>query len=111
MRSQLEYPPFTDIMQIIISGKDEKGAGILADKIVSDFIRESGTEVRNQILGPRPAPRQKINDRFRFQILIKCKPVDRIRFKGIINNIKNDFRDVEQKGYGISIDINPYSFM
>ncbi|NLK73514.1 MAG: primosomal protein N', partial [Clostridiales bacterium] len=111
MRSQLEYPPFTDIMQIIISGKDEKGAGILADKIVSDFIRESGTEVRNQILGPRPAPRQKINDRFRFQILIKCKPVDRIQFKGIINNIKNDFRDVEQKGYGITIDINPYSFM
>lgn len=111
MRNQLEYPPFADIMQIIISGKDEKGTGILADRIVSDFMREVGTEIRNQILGPRPAPRQKINDRFRFQILIKCKPVDRIQFKGIINNIKNDFKDVEQKGYGISIDINPYSFM
>lgn len=111
MRNQLEYPPFTDVIQIIVSGKEEKKVSRLAEQIVDDYIDKAGTSHTNDILGPRPAPRQKINERFRFQILIKCKPVDRIRFKGIIDNIKNKFNIFEKKGYSMIIDINPYSFM
>lgn len=111
MRNQLEYPPFTDIIQIIVSGKEEKKVSHLAERIVDDYIDQAGPSHTNDILGPRPAPRQKINERFRFQILIKCKPVDRIQFKGIIDNIKENFSVYEKKGYSMIIDINPYSFM
>lgn len=111
MRKQLEYPPFVDIIQIIISGENEKKVSHLSEKIVAKYLKKMGEAHRHYVLGPRPAPRQKINDRYRFQILIKCKPVDRIQIQGIIDNIKEDFNQSANKGYSMVIDINPYSFM
>ncbi len=110
MRQQLEYPPFVDIIQVIISGKKEDEASRLSEKVMEIMIKEAGSRDVHYFLGPRPAPRQKINDLYRFQILIKCKPVDRIRFRGIIDNIKKN-KDFDKKEYHITFDINPYSFM
>ncbi len=111
MRQQMEYPPFVDIIQMMISGTDEKKASVLSRKIMEEFKNAIGSQDAHYILGPRPAPRQKINDLYRFQILIKCKPVDRIKFRGIIDNIKDKSIHFEKKGYHVTIDINPYSFM
>lgn len=111
LRRQMEYPPFTDIIQLIVSGAQEEKTEKLSQKVVNDFVSQAGEDVRNMILGPRIAPRQKINEKFRFQILIKCKHVDQKRFMGIIDNIKRYFHGSRFKDYNIMIDINPYSFM
>ena len=110
MRQQLEYPPFVDIIQIMISGEEEDKAGRLSENVMKVLKNKAGWTSIHYFLGPRPAPRQKINDLFRFQILIKCKPVDLIRFRGIIDSIKRN-KCFEKKGYHIAFDINPYSFM
>lgn len=111
MRKQLEYPPYSDIIQIIVAGVAESDTCQLSRKVCEVLTKKIGDGAKQRILGPHLAPRQKINGKYRFQILIKCKPVDQIRYRGIINSIKNSFTKLEPKGYSLMIDFNPYSFM
>lgn len=111
MRKHLEYPPYSDIIQIIISGVREPETCQLSHKVSQVLLKKMGNQAKHSILGPYLAPRQKINGKFRFQILIKCKQVDQIRYRGIINSIKSTFTKLESSGYSIMIDFNPYSFM
>ncbi len=111
MRKQLDYPPYSDIIQIIVAGVKESDTCRLSHKVSEVLTKKIGEGAKQKILGPHLAPRQKINGKYRFQILIKCKQVDQIRYRGIINSIKNSFTKLEPKGYSLMIDFNPYSFM
>jgi primosomal protein N' (replication factor Y) len=73
-RKLLGYPPFTRLIQILVSEKSpEKGARI-AEKVASAIrLQRKKPEFRSdiQVLGPAPAPLEKLRGLYRFQILIK----------------------------------------
>ncbi len=69
-RKALAYPPFSELINIILSSKLEntlkKTAGELSKDLQKKFL---GLDIR--IMGPKPAPIEKIKDHFRWNILLK----------------------------------------
>lgn len=109
LRSIMQYPPFSTILLINLSSKNEN---ILIKKIQSigvklKFIFKTHNDVH--ILGPVPCEISKIKDMFRWQIVIK----------GEINNVvskdvKKIVYDCLENGYNdirVNMDINPNSFL
>ena len=109
LRHDMNYPPFSNILAINLSSKDEK--------ILIKNIQKLGILLNNKlknndtitILGPCPCMLSKVKEFFRWQILIKGK------FNtNTAEDIKNIVYDSLQEVYNdirISLDINPNSLL
>lgn len=84
-REPLRYPPFSRLINFIISSKSnteaQKYAAILQQHLVK------GTASNLSILGPVPAPFEKINDYFRYHLLIKISGQPSQLFDDLIRSI------------------------
>ena len=67
MRRLRRLPPFADLFTITISGADE-GAVLRAAAGVRETLRRRG--VGEEVLGPAPAPVLKVNNRYRYRVLL-----------------------------------------
>ena len=74
LRQQIGYPPYSDLVQIIISSEKEKEAYEICRLVAKDFIKAVGAEEERYVLGPHAAPMNKIKGLYRYQLLIKCFP-------------------------------------
>ncbi|WP_168198260.1 primosomal protein N' [Crassaminicella thermophila] len=115
LREEFIYPPYSNLINIIFSGKKEndviKAANCFAN-IMKEKLMEYKIKCNETILGPHPAPLSKIKQKYRWQMIIKSKPVDQNKIKGIINYIR--FESNENyffKNINISVDIDPYSML
>ncbi|QOX62475.1 primosomal protein N' [Anoxybacterium hadale] len=111
LRRQLGYPPFSDLMQVVLSAEKEKDALELCRQIAEEFIRGVGEEERRYVLGPQAAPMNKIKGLYRYQLLIKCFPGKRKAYTKVLNNIRLKISTDRNAKYLISVDVNPYSFL
>ena len=104
-RYRMNYPPFCDIVSIIISS-DNKEIPEAHIKEVSKFIKEYSKHETGKIymLGPMEAPVAKINNNYRFRILLKCKKS--LDTHSLLSGIYEFHKKLKGKSY-ISIDINP----
>lgn len=68
------YPPFCDIVYILVSGENEKEAETECMNI-GGIINDEKALTTNiiEVLGPSAAPIKKIKNKYRFRILIKVK--------------------------------------
>jgi len=92
LRKEFNYPPFYNITNIIILGKEEtsviKSSNRLFQKL--EFEMTNNRKLSDvQLLGPNPAIHNKIKGFYRWQILLKYQSIDHELIKGIINNICN----------------------
>lgn len=75
-REIFDYPPFSQIIKIVISSKNnfraEKSAQEIALRL-NKIIDKNGIKERIILLGPSNCILEKINNEYRFQILIKNK--------------------------------------
>ena len=75
-REAFDYPPFSQIIRIILSGENnfraEKSAQEIALRL-NTIIDKQGISERLIVLGPTPCVLEKIKNEYRFQILIKNK--------------------------------------
>lgn len=100
IRQKLGYPPFYYICQLKIISKDYEKASIMSKKI-GEYLK---TNIQNEIiLGPSIANIFKINNEYRFQIIIKYKDM---------NNIKTHLQKLKQRFHNdkqikLEIDFNP----
>lgn len=104
-RMQMQYPPFCDIIYILVSGTDESTVKIEIENI-GGILREglkSDSAFINMI-GPAPAPIAKIKNSFRRRILIKIK--DAASIMPLLRKINNAHNEAET-GCSLIIDINP----
>ena len=111
-RKLMSYPPYTRLIQIIVSHgaaatacdvAEQIGAGLKAQALRRDFT----SQVR--ILGPAPAPLEKLRGKFRYQILIKAKPAcDAVSLLGAAYE-ELGARRVALKHS--SVDVDPLSLM
>lgn len=82
-REELAYPPFSKIVRLVASSKNEFRAEKLAQEIVlrlKTIIEKQGTAEFLEILGPAPCVISKIKDEYRFQIIIKNRLGDKGHF-------------------------------
>ena len=69
-RKAMFYPPFTALAGIVVTDRDKERAAREA-RAVSDFLDSvRGDSVR--ILGPAPAPLERVKRLHRYQLLIKA---------------------------------------
>ena len=116
LRKEFNYPPFTNIISIVMYGEN---SGYVATKtkevynlIVDKLTKKGFNKLINNIIGPFPAPLEKIKNNYRFQILIKCNDEYINELKNIIEWICITNRDkINLKGIKFNIDINPNSIL
>ncbi len=69
-RQMLKYPPFARILLIRVVGEDEQQVWQYAMKI-RQFLNQARRERHYQVLGPAPSPIARVNNQYRYQILVK----------------------------------------
>ncbi|QXM05860.1 primosomal protein N' [Crassaminicella indica] len=110
IRKEFMYPPYSKLINILFTGKNEsdliKVANNFANSLKEKLLQYNIKEV---VFGPHPAPLSKIKEKYRWQIIIKSKPVDQNVIKGIINYMRLEKEYL--KNINISMDIDPYSML
>ena len=109
LRKQLKYPPFCDIIVIGVSSKDEQ----ITMKVAQSLHKYLKDRVENENIGimlykALPAPIDKIKNKYRWRILIKCKFGEDII--DLMNNTMDKAQTIKYCKNGdanISIDVNP----
>jgi primosomal protein N' (replication factor Y) len=71
-RKLLNYPPFSRLCLIRVVGEKESDVEKYSQAIVK-FLWSANSERKFQILGPAPAPFFKLNNKYRYHILLKQK--------------------------------------
>ena len=113
-RKSLNYPPFSRMIQIKISGRDPirtmRWAKVLADKCQCLKTADRSFREFVGVLGPVEAPLARIANRRRWQLLIKglrTAPLHRFMRRLMLENpaLFND------RGVSIVVDVDPYSLM
>jgi len=102
-RKILFYPPFSRLINIIISSKSEEGLKSFSQAFYN-MIKSNVIE----IYGPMPAPIYKIKGRYRYQIFVKGKQKDMAKFKKILNEAI--WKSKSEK-YRIIADVDPINLM
>ncbi|WDP88208.1 MAG: primosomal protein N' [Desulfobacter sp.] len=108
-RKALMYPPFTRMIQLKISGKNEKKTAAHAFLVAKVLDRLNTGSSPVQILGPIEAAIQKISARFRWQILIKSVSARQIH--AMVSAMAGDPEISRVKTVSIGIDVDPYFLM
>ena len=105
-RKAMWYPPFCDMVSITFSGISENQVANCA-KLYKKYLEPTKSlSEKVQILGPIPAALSKINNKFRWRILIKCTDSDKLNV--FLSDAKNKVSKNENyKDISIAIDKNP----
>ena len=109
IRKQLRYPPFCDIILIGLSSINYKEIERSAKLIFEDIKQKIKTKKLQIILyKPVPAPIDKIKNRYRWRIIIKC-----IIDEKLINEINNTIEKVTNKknNLRVIVDTNPSNML
>ena len=102
LRRKNNLPPFERFISIILSGKNQKKIESLAIKLKEKLEKN----LNSKILGPVSAPIFKINNKFRFRILIRSKKSQKIQ-KKLFKILSNHENSSEIK---LAFDVDPISF-
>ncbi|MBN2796731.1 MAG: primosomal protein N' [Clostridia bacterium] len=115
IREAYGYPPFMEMVSIIITGEKEEQVIPSAHNLYRElerFIYKRLNKEQVQILGPNPALFQRINSRYRWQIILKFDKMDLVLIRNIINYICIKHRDqVVMPDVYMNINIRPLSLL
>ena len=104
-RKRMDYPPFCDIVSILVSGEDEAEAEVEIMKIGDMLIKEEKKDNNIiKIIGPSAAPVQRIKNKYRFRVLIKVTEGDKIH--SLLETLTNTHEKSNSKN-SLIIDVNP----
>lgn len=109
-REEFDYPPFSQIIRLILSSQNgfraEKSAQEIAMRL-SLMVEKFGISERIEVLGPTPCVIERINSQYRFQILIKNK----MGAKGhqFVSSFMNKI--IMPKDIRLAIDVDPLDIL
>ena len=110
LRKQLKYPPFCDIILIGITASSEKEVIEVAKKL-HQFLKKKLIEEKLKIIlySPVPAPIDKIKNKFRWRMIIKCRFDDTII--KTMNEMLEEYDKMKKENTRVVIDLNPNNMM
>ncbi|MCM3704256.1 MULTISPECIES: primosomal protein N' [Cytobacillus] len=102
------YPPFFYISLVTVSHEELMKSVSVTEKI-TQYI-QSKLSAESIVLGPVASPIPRINNRYRYQCLIKYKREPELgqTLKKILDNYQ---QEIASGGLTVSIDLNPYILM
>ncbi len=108
LRKQNDYPPYYYIALLTVSHEDILKVMDAADKITSYIKRHVSPST--VVFGPSASPMSRINNRYRYQCLIKYKREPNLT--EILKKLNETYgRNAAQSGLQLSIDVNPFIMM
>ena len=107
-RMELDYPPFTRIINIRASGIDlQKTISIIREIAIS--LKKSFKK-HYKIIGPSPAPISKINNFYRWHLFVKIDK-DNVRSGKDLKKILYPFIKSNNRELKVQIDVDPVDLM
>ncbi|MCI8828317.1 MAG: primosomal protein N' [Ruminiclostridium sp.] len=110
MRALLRFPPFTDLFRITASGGEESQVLRLCAVLRRSLEpwaqqrRQQGRET--EVLGPAPAGVLKVNNRYRYCLMVKCQN-DKDARATLAQLLRLAQQDQVNRGLSLFIDVNP----
>ena len=104
----MKYPPFCDIIIIGFNSLDETEIKKVSNKSYEYLIKKLNNE-KFKIFKPMPSPIDKIQNRFRWRIIIKGIMTENAN--GILNEYLQKFYNCTYKNTKVTIEINPNNMM
>ena len=105
-RSLMWYPPYSEIICVLFSGNSATLVNQAARYYLKQLGKTSEWEQKAQILGPVPASISKMNNKYRYRIIIKCENGDGLNER-LLNAEKACRRHENYKTVAIVTDKNP----
>lgn len=116
LRRIFNYPPYTNILRILIYGESNLKVENITKEVYSIIIEEYERlglkNPKESVIGPYPSPIERIKNNFRWQILLKANDEDFSQVKKLVSDIciknmsKLDFKNIK-----VSIDVDPSSVL
>ena len=103
LRKMLKYPPFCDIIMIGFTGKDLNEIQKLSNLVYKKLKSVINDEIL--IYKPVPAPIDKIKNKYRWRIIVKCKVTSNVL--NMVNYAIDDEKIKKSKETRVVVDINP----
>jgi primosomal protein N' (replication factor Y) (superfamily II helicase) len=100
-RKELFYPPFSHLVNIIVSGKDENTVKSDINRLFSEISIKEKTDFL--MLGPSQAPFYRLNQHYRWHILVKTEKI--LQFTIFLGKILAGFKKNESNK--IITDVDP----
>ncbi len=115
LRKEFLYPPFINLISILIYGEDiskvKEKSFILYDIIKSYMINIHTQDVSKFLIGPNPAPIERIKKNFRWKLLVKANDNELEELKKLIYKVCILDEEKIKDGVKFSIDINPQTIL
>lgn len=113
IRKALIYPPFCDICSLSFLSSNEVKALSAAKDFLAAIRLKTTSEYKNEkiiVLGPMPPRISKINNKYRYRIIIKCKNTK--SFRSLISELLIRFgKSKKYTDVSVSADMNPESLV
>jgi primosomal protein N' (replication factor Y) len=105
LRRELMYPPFAQIALVRIEGAEPQSVSHRASEIANKLAKSANPE-NTRVLGPAPAPIERIKQRYRWQVLVKSQRRDELRtaLTAVTSHRSED-------GVRVSVDIDPVNML
>lgn len=111
IRKIMTYPPYCDICSVMLISENEAKALSSARSFLDIFVKNLEAQyqdIKVIILGPMPPRISKVNNKFRYRIIIKCK--NSARFRELMSKMLVHFgKTKEFSNVNVVVDINPES--
>jgi primosomal protein N' (replication factor Y) len=112
LRRELSYPPFAKLAMVRIEGEDAHDVASIASAAVVALGRAALAYRRTasldviRVLGPAPAPIERIKKRYRWQVMVKSENLTALRTA--LSSMQNGLAPrARQSNVYLSIDIDP----
>lgn len=113
LRQTMLYPPFSDICVVSFSGENKELTKKASDYFADKLSLLAGTEYKDlpmRVMGPSPALVSRINNKFRFRIIIKFRNCR--RFREMLSRLLADLgKKRDYSGVSAAVDIDPENIM
>jgi primosomal protein N' (replication factor Y) len=105
LRRDLSYPPFSKLIRIILHFRTKKMAAGVMKEIAALIGRRKGAGI--EILGPSPAPIEKMRNLWRWHLILKGKEMKTLRRRALkIQEMINSFDGVKT-----CLDVDPLNML
>ncbi len=113
IRKAMIYPPFCDLCSIQFISEKDVDALNCSRMFLASLAEKNRNEYKNEkiiVLGPMPPRVSKINNKFRYRIIIKCK--NSKNFRKMISELLIDYgKNRKYNKVTLTVDMNPVNLI
>ena len=114
LRRELQYPPFSRLIQILVTGKDKEKTALCAEN-VGEICRVLQSENRAyqekvKVLGPVAAPLARLQKQYRWQLLLKGLDAGPLHSftRALMDRTE---RTIRRAGVRVIVDVDPVDML